>query len=39
MGNQHQLATENIKSEMIEKIEVLKNFQNFSSIVGFNNTN
>ncbi len=37
-GNQHQLATENIKSEMIEKIEVLKNFQNFSSIVGFNNT-
>lgn len=37
-GNQHQLATENIKSEMIEKIEVLKNFQNLSSIVGFNNT-
>jgi hypothetical protein len=37
-GNQHQLATENIKSEMIEKIEVLKNFQNLSSIIGFNNT-
>ena len=37
-GSQHQLATENIKSEMIEKIEVLKNFKNLSSIVGFNNT-
>jgi hypothetical protein len=37
-GKQHQLATENLKSEMIEKIEVLKNFQNLSSITGFNNT-
>lgn len=38
-GNQHQLATDNIKSEMIEKIEILKDFKNLSSIVGFNNTN
>ena len=37
-GNQHQLATENIKSDMIEKIELLKNFKNLSSIVGFDNT-
>lgn len=37
-GNQHQLATENIKSEMIDKIEVFKNFKNLSSIVDFNNT-
>jgi hypothetical protein len=38
-GNQHQLATENIKSEMIEKIEVLKDFKNLSVIEGFNNRN
>ena len=31
-NNQHQLATENIKSEMIEKIEVLKDFKSFSSL-------
>lgn len=37
-GSQHQLATENIKSEMIEKIELLKNFKNLSSIAGFDNT-
>lgn len=36
-GTQHQLATENIKSEMIEKIEVLKNFKNLSSMAGFDN--
>lgn len=33
--NQHQLATENIKSEMIEKIDLLKNHQDLSSIKGF----
>lgn len=38
-GSQHQLATENIKSEMIDKIEILKNFKNFSSIKGFDNQN
>ncbi|MDX6190759.1 hypothetical protein SGQ83_15475 [Flavobacterium sp. Fl-318] len=37
-GTQHQLATENIKSEIIEKIEVLKNFKNLSSISGFDNS-
>lgn len=31
-NNQHQLATENIKSQMIDKIEVLKNYKGFSSI-------
>jgi hypothetical protein len=31
-NNQHQLATENLKSEMIEKIEVLKDFKSFSSL-------
>ncbi|WP_432222869.1 hypothetical protein ACRASX_06865 [Flavobacterium sp. TMP13] len=36
-GTQHQLATENLKSEMIEKIEILKNFKNLSSITGFDN--
>lgn len=36
-GNQHQLATENMKSEMVDKIEVLKNFKNLSSIDGFGN--
>ena len=30
-NNQHQLATENIKSQMIAKIEVLKNYKSFSS--------
>lgn len=31
-NNQHQLATENLKSEMIDKIEVLKDFKSFSSL-------
>ena len=31
----HQLATENLTAEMIEKIEVLKNYQKFSTINGF----
>lgn len=31
----HQLATENITSEMVEKIELLKNYQKFSSIKDF----
>ena len=31
-NNQHQLATENIKAQMIDKIEVLKDFKSFSSL-------
>ncbi|CAM3667703.1 TonB-dependent receptor [Flavobacterium gelidilacus] len=31
----HQLATENLTAEMIEKIEVLKNYQKFSTVNGF----
>ncbi|OUD36579.1 hypothetical protein [Flavobacterium sp. FPG59] len=38
-GDQHQLATDNIKSEMIEKIELLKDFKNLAAIEGFNNQN
>lgn len=34
-NNQHQLATENLTTEMIEKIELLKNYQDLSSIKGF----
>lgn len=34
-NDNHQLATENITSEMIEKIEFLKNYQKFSTINGF----
>ncbi|MCZ8089420.1 MAG: TonB-dependent receptor [Flavobacterium sp.] len=34
----HQLATENLTSEMIEKIEMLKNYQDLSSIEGFENS-
>ncbi|WP_152378470.1 hypothetical protein [Flavobacterium haoranii] len=34
-NDQHQLATENLTPEMIEKIELLKNYQDFSSIKGF----
>ncbi len=35
----HQLATENLTAEMIEKIELLKNYQDLSSIKGFENSN
>lgn len=34
----HQLATENITAEMIDKIELLKNYQDLSSIKGFENS-
>ena len=34
-NDQHQLATENLTPEMIEKIELLKNYQDLSSIKGF----
>lgn len=34
----HQLATENLTAEMIEKIEMLKNYQDLSSIEGFENS-
>jgi hypothetical protein len=34
----HQLATENITVDMIEKIELLKNYQDLSSIEGFENS-
>lgn len=34
----HQLATENITAEMIDKIELLKNYQDLSSIKGFKNS-
>lgn len=37
-GSQHQLGTEHITSQMIQDIEVLKNFQNLSSINGFENS-
>jgi hypothetical protein len=37
-GNQHQLGTEHITSQMIQDIKVLKNFQNLSSINGFENS-
>jgi hypothetical protein len=37
-NDQHQLATENLTPEMIEKIEVLKNYQDTSSIKGFENS-
>lgn len=36
-NDQHQIATENITSEMIAKIDVLKNYQDLSSIKGFEN--
>lgn len=36
-GTQHQLGTEHITSQMIQDIKVLKNFQNLSSINGFEN--
>jgi hypothetical protein len=38
-GENHQIANENLTSEMIEKIELLKNYQDFSSIKGFENSN
>ncbi|WP_341681274.1 TonB-dependent receptor [Flavobacterium helocola] len=34
----HQLATENITAEMIDKIELLKNYQDLSSLKGFENS-
>ncbi|TXI65296.1 MAG: hypothetical protein E6Q46_06355 [Flavobacterium sp.] len=34
----HQLATENITADMIDKIELLKNYQDLSSIKGFENS-
>lgn len=34
----HQLATENITAEMIDKIELLKNYQDLSSTKGFENS-
>lgn len=37
-NDQHQLATENLTPEMIEKIEVIKNYQDLSSIKGFENS-
>ena len=37
-GEQHQLATENISSEMIEGIELLKNFKAFSDLKDFDKT-
>ncbi|MBD3723757.1 MAG: hypothetical protein IE891_02985 [Flavobacteriaceae bacterium] len=37
-NDQHQLATENLTPEMIEKIELLKNYQDLSSIKGFENS-
>lgn len=37
-GNQHQLGTDHITSQMIQDIKVLKNFQNLSSINGFENS-
>ena len=37
-GTQHQLGTEHITAQMIQDIKVLKNFQNLSSINGFENS-
>lgn len=37
-NDQHQLATENLTPEMIEKIELFKNYQDLSSIKGFENS-
>lgn len=37
-GTQHQLGIEHITAEMINDIKVLKNFQNLSSISGFENS-
>lgn len=34
----HQLATENITADMIDKLELLKNYQDLSSIKGFENS-
>lgn len=34
-GENHQIANENITAEMIEKIELLKNYQDFSSLRNF----
>lgn len=34
----HQIATENLTAEMIEKIVLLKNYQDFSSLKGFENS-
>lgn len=38
-GKNHQIPLENIKSEIVEEIEVLKNFQDLSSLKNFENSN
>ena len=38
-GKNHQIPLENIKSAIVEEIEVLKNFQDLSSLKNFENSN
>lgn len=38
-GKNHQIPLENIKSEIVKDIEVLKNFQDLSSLKNFENSN